>query len=96
MISVDTNTLMVLGLALAACGFFGGLAMNGVLEDDGFGVVGNMVILIAGALIGIYLGGFVRLPLDGMTAEAVRAVSGAFICLTALALLKNFLARLGL
>ena len=96
MFDMDTNTLMVLGLALAACGFFGGLAMNGVLEGDGFGVVGNMVVLIAGALIGIYLGSSVRIPLEGMTADAVRAVSGAFICLTVLALLKNLLSRLGL
>ena len=95
MISMDTNTLMVLGLALAACGFFGGLAMNGVLEDDGFGVIGNMVILIAGALIGLHLGGMVHLPLEGMTADAVKAVTGGFVCLTVLALVKNVLSRLG-
>lgn len=96
MFEMDTSTLMVFGLVLAACGFFGGLAMNGVLEGDGFGVVGNMVILIAGALIGIYLGSAVRLPLEAMTADAVRAVSGGFVCLTTLALLKNLLSRLGM
>lgn len=93
--TMDMTVLMVVVLALGAAGFFAGLAMDGVLQDDSFGVVGNMVILIVGALIGVHFGSTVRLPLDALTADAVRGVIGAFICLTALAMIKNMLNRFG-
>jgi uncharacterized membrane protein YeaQ/YmgE (transglycosylase-associated protein family) len=92
---LDTTTLMIAALAVGAAGFFGGLAMDGVLQEDGFGVFGNMLVLIAGSLIGVYLGAAVRLPLDTMTADAVRGVCGAFISLTALAVVKSLLRRFG-
>lgn len=94
--SPDAYTLMMMALVFGFAGFFGGVAMNGVLEDDGFGVVGNMLILIAGAIIGLQFGGIVRLPFESTIADAVRAVAGGFVCLTALALTKNLLARFGL
>lgn len=93
---MDMTVLMIVVLALGAAGFFTGLAMDGVLQEDGFGVVGNMLILVFGALIGVQYGSTVRLPLDALTADAVRGVSGAFVCLTALALIKNMLSRFGL
>lgn len=93
---LDTTTLMIAALAIGAAGFFTGLAMDGVMQEDGFGVVGNMAILVAGALIGVQYGSTIRLPLDALTADAVRGVSGAFVCLTALALIKNMLSRFGL
>lgn len=93
---MDTNMFLMLLLIVGVAGFFGGLAMDGVLEEDGFGVIGNMLILIAGAVIGIQFGGAIRLPFESTIADAVRAISGAFICLTILALTKNVLRRFGL
>ena len=90
------DTLLVTALFMGAGGFFGGVAMNGVLEDDGFGVVGNMLILIAGAFIGMQLGGTVRLPFEAPTADSIRAIAGAFLCLSLLAVVKNVLRRFGL
>lgn len=93
---MDTNTLLMLALIIGVAGFFGGLAMNGVLEEDGFGVIGNMMILIAGAALGIQFGNAIRLPFEATVADAVRAIAGAFICLTLLAVTKNVLRRFGL
>ncbi|MFX3680628.1 hypothetical protein [Oceaniradius stylonematis] len=92
---LDTTTLMIAALAIGAAGFFTGLAMDGVMQEDGFGVAGNMAILVAGALIGVHFGSTVRLPIDAMAADAVRGVTGGFVCLTLLALIKNMLGRFG-
>lgn len=93
---MDTNALLIMGLIACFAGFFGGMAMNGVLEDDGFGVIGNMLILIAGALIGIQFGQGLRIPFEESIADAVRAITGAFLCLSVLAVAKNVLRRFGL
>ena len=91
----DVDTLLIVGLLMGAGGFFGGIAMNGVLEDSGFGVVGNMLILIAGAVVGMKLGAMVPLPFEAPVADAVRAITGAFLCLSLLAVAKNVLRRFG-
>ena len=93
---MDTDMLVMVTLIIGIAGFFGGLAMNGVLEEDGFGLIGNMLILVAGAAIGIQFGSAIRLPFESTIADAVRAVGGAFLCLTALAFAKNLLGRFGL
>ncbi|MCR9121613.1 MAG: hypothetical protein NXH91_05025 [Phyllobacteriaceae bacterium] len=95
LMNLDATALMIVALMIGAAGFFGGLAMNGVLQEDGFGVLGNMLVLIAGAMIGVHFGAAIHLPLDSVTADAVRAVTGAFLSLTALALIKNMLGRFG-
>ncbi|WP_306119493.1 MULTISPECIES: hypothetical protein [unclassified Roseitalea] len=93
---MDTNTLIVVGLAIAVSAFFAGAAMHGVMEDDGFGPVGNMIIMIAGAIVGLYLGPMFEWPIDRNSADAVAAVSGGFIALAVLAIIKSYLVKLGL
>lgn len=91
---MDTQTLIFVGFAIAAAAFFIGSAMNGVLEGDGFGVVGNMTILVAGAFLGLYIADhFLHIPSFAHAENAVAAVSGGFLSLAFLATLKAVLHR---
>lgn len=92
---MDAQTLLVVTFAIAVSGYFLGAAMDGVLQGDGFGTIGNMVILMAGAFIGLRVGPMIELPLEPAVAQGVSAVSGAFIVLAVLATIKGVLARFG-
>ena len=93
---MDTYTLLMAVIAIGICAYFVGLAMNQVLESDGFGVVGNMLILTTGAFLGLIAGARVTIPLPPEIATTMTAIVGAFVCLIALAVIKNVLARFGL
>ena len=95
MLQLDLHILMLIGLALVARAFFAAVAMNGVLGPAGFGVTGNMLVMIAGAMIGIYLRHTIQWTIPPETAGAVSAVAGAFIGLALLTFLKNMLIRAG-
>ncbi|QKV20285.1 hypothetical protein [Oricola thermophila] len=93
--SMDTVSLLVLGLAIAAGAYFIAAAMDGVMGPDGFGTVPNMVILIAGSFLGLYATEYLHLPAYSTTSQAVVGVSGAFSCLAFLAVLKSLANRFG-
>ena len=92
---METHTLLVLGLAIAFCGFFAGAAMDGILEKAGFGPLGNMLILITGAFLGIYVGDMFHFPIATTIADAIAAITGAFASLMLLTFLKSLLSRYG-
>lgn len=92
---LDTTTFMILGLGLTSGAFFGGIAMDGVMGRDGFGTIGNMIILLAGAIIGLELGAHYHWPIQREAGLAVAAVTTAFLGLAVLAVCKNVLIRLG-
>ncbi len=92
---LDTTTLMIVGLAMASGAFFAGVAMNGVMGRDGFGAVGNMIILLAGAFVGMYVGELFQWPVPRDVAQSVAAVAGGFTSLAFLAALKSLMIRLG-
>ena len=93
--SIDTTTLLVVSLAVAAGSYFMASAMDGVMGPDGFGTVPNMVILIAGAFIGLYMTDYLNLPAYNVTSQAVAGITGGFLCLGFLATLKSLANRFG-
>jgi uncharacterized membrane protein YeaQ/YmgE (transglycosylase-associated protein family) len=93
--SMDTTTLLVIGLAIAAGAYFMAAAMDGVMGSDGFGTVPNMVILIAGSFVGLYATEYLHLPAYSVTTQAVVGITGAFTCLALLATLKSLANRFG-
>lgn len=92
---LDTQTLVAITFAIAVSGYFLGAAMDGVLQGDGFGTIGNMVVMMAGAFIGLQVSPMIEVPLDPTVTQGVAAVSGAFIFLALLATIKGLLARFG-
>jgi hypothetical protein len=93
--SMDTTTLLVIGLAISAGAYFMAAAMDGVMGSDGFGTVPNMVILIAGSFVGLYATDYLHLPAYSATTQAVVGITGAFMSLAVLATLKSLANRFG-
>lgn len=92
---VDTFTLLIIGLVVTAGAYFMASAMDGVMGPDGFGTIPNMVILLAGGLVGFYLVNKMHLPSFDTTGQAVAGISGGFTCLAFLAMLKAVANRFG-
>ncbi|MCI5075033.1 hypothetical protein [Oricola sp.] len=91
----DTTMFLFLLFIGVAGAYFVGVAMDGVLREDGFGVLLNAVILIAGGFLGLYVSESLRLPFGDGTSQAVLIVSGAFLSLAFLAALKAVGSRMG-
>ncbi|MEM8540666.1 MAG: hypothetical protein AAGF25_06895 [Pseudomonadota bacterium] len=92
--SLDTEMLVVLFMIVAIGSFFIGSMMNGVLEEDGFGTIGNMGVLIAGAFFGFYA---IDALLYGTSSVqiAVAGVTGGFMTLAFTVITKALLNRFG-
>ena len=93
---LDSDMLLFVLAAICVASYFTAIATDGVLGGDGFGVIGNMLILMTGAIIGLFSLDYVDVPLQGHVAGAVAAISGGFIILTVMSLIKNILSRAGL
>ncbi|MFZ2099530.1 MAG: hypothetical protein WAU86_03095 [Oricola sp.] len=78
-----------------ACAYFIGIAMNGVLGEDGFGTLMNATILVAGGFLGFYLARYIHVSAYDTTKHAVLVVSGGFISLAFLSVLKAVFQRFG-
>lgn len=73
----------------AAASFFVGNAMNTLMGEQGFGVMGNMIVLLAGFMIGLNV--VDELPIGRVPQAMIipAAASFAFVVLFALAVLKR-------
>ena len=91
----ETATFLIFLLVGTAGAYFIGVAMNGVMREDGFGVHLNTMILIAGGFLGYHISKNVVLPFTTTTYQAVMVVTGGFLSLAILAVLKNLARRLG-
>lgn len=94
-IGPDTVAFLLFLLVGTAGAYFIGYAMNGVMQEDGFGVLMNTTILMAGGFLGLYASERVYLPFDSITTTSVMVVSGGFLSLALLAVLKGLIRRLG-
>ncbi|MEL6436013.1 MAG: hypothetical protein AAFP99_04365 [Pseudomonadota bacterium] len=95
LMSLDTQSWLFLMFFLSAAGFFLGSALHGVMEDDGFGPVGNMTMLVIGALCAGVGVDFTDYRVNDPTTLAVIMICGGFACLTLMAISKAIFYRLG-
>jgi hypothetical protein len=91
---LDTTTQIYLFFAIAILSFFIANSMDGVLGPDGFGIIGNQLIVIAGFYLGLIVAKYYRFPLSDLANMAVAGLSGAFVALLVLSVSKAILARL--
>lgn len=78
------NLLYFIIIGLAA-GWLAGKIMRG----SGFGLIGNLVVGVVGALIGAYVFEFIGLSTNSLVGSLVMSVVGAVILLYLLQLLKR-------
>ena len=78
MADAGIETILVLLLAGLAAGWFAGIVTRG----NGFGTPGNILVASAGAVAGLYAGGWIGLgSAGGLFGTAIAALLGAFALL---------------
>lgn len=83
---MDVNALLIFLLIGAVAGWLAGLIMKG----GGFGVLGNIVVGIVGAVVGGYLFNVLGISAGaGLVGSIVTAVAGAVVLLFIVGLVKR-------
>lgn len=91
---MDTQTQLFLFTTIVLGSFFLGNAMDGVLGGHGFGIFGNMIIIVAGFLVGLWFGKYYGFSVTTLRIGVVAGLIGSFTCLLALCVFKSILNRL--
>jgi hypothetical protein len=91
---LDTTTQIYLFFVVAILSFFISNAMDGVLGEDGFGLLGNQIIIMAGFYLGLLVARHYHFPLSDFANMAVAGLTGAFVSLLVLSISKAILARM--
>ncbi len=92
--NLDISWLMMAIAVVSILSFFLGMALDGVMGDDGFGAVGNTVIITTGFFLGIFIANSYGIYLRDLKLAIAAGLAGSFICLAMLAISKSVLARL--
>lgn len=90
---LDTTTQIYMFFAIGILSFFIANTMDGVLGSDGFGILGNQMIIMAGFYLGILVAKHYHLPIRDLAHMAVAGLTGAFVSLLVLSISKAILAR---
>ena len=103
---MDTQTQLFLFTSILLCSFFLANAMHGVLGKDGFGVIGNLIVIATGFYIGLWLGRYYGLSIrdfeigvepgdqPGCEIGVLAGLTGSFMSLLSLSVMKALLNRL--
>ena len=91
---MDTQTQLFLFTSILLCSFFLANAMHGVLGQDGFGVIGNLIVIATGFYIGLWLGRYYGLSIRIFEIGVLAGLTGSFMSLLSLSVMKALLNRL--
>jgi hypothetical protein len=94
LLHLDTSWLLMTVATVAVFGFFFGTALDAIMKDDGFGSTGNTLLFTAGFFAAVLVANSYGITLRDLKLAVAWGLSGAFIFISALALLKAGLARL--
>lgn len=91
--NVSTELMLIMMAGAAAAAFFVGNAMDTVLGSQGFGVFGNMVILLSGFAVGMNVAPGLPSHLVAPTMVIPAAIAFGFLSLFMLALIKRLVQK---
>lgn len=91
--SLDTSSLMFAITIVAILSLMLGMALDGVMHDDGFGPFGNMVIITAGFFLGIFAANRWGFRFSELEVAVATGLGGAFVALFTLSLAKAGIER---
>lgn len=86
-----------IALAIATVSIFAfmlGMALDGVMGEDGFGATGNMLVITSGFFLAVYVANSWGVRLNDLTTAVGTGLAGAFAMLFLLALAKGLLGRM--
>ena len=78
---------------VAVLSYFISLMFNGVFGKDGFGTIGNMIVLTAGFFGGIIVAEYLGYSFRGLQMNVYLGLGSAFLTFTVLALLRMMIDR---
>jgi hypothetical protein len=92
---LHADTLAFVIVLITICCFFLGHAMDNILNDEGYGAYGNMAVMWAGFILGLYATSYLGYNMRDYKLAALGGLTGAFSLLAVLALSRNLLRRFG-
>lgn len=92
--NLDLSWLLMAVSIVAMLSYIFGMALDGVMGSDGFGPLGNMVVVTAGFFLGIFVANSYGITLRDLSLAIGAGLGGALISLGVLAGCKAGLNRL--
>lgn len=92
-LQLDMSTQLFLFTTIALASFFLATAMDGVLGVDGFGVIGNQIILVIGFYLGVSLGHYYGYNIRDFKIGVIAGLIGSFVIMFLLSIIKALLNR---
>jgi uncharacterized membrane protein YeaQ/YmgE (transglycosylase-associated protein family) len=82
---MDVTSILIFLAIGAVAGWRAGILMKG----GGFGLIGNIIVGILGAIVGGFLFGLLGISADGLIGSIITATAGAVLLLFIVSLLKK-------
>lgn len=92
--NLETSWLLMAVAVVALLSYLLALALNAIMGSDGFGPLGNTVIVTTGFFLGIFVANSYGMVLRDLTLATAAGLTGSFVSLAMLALLKAGLNRM--
>lgn len=94
LLNLDTTWLLFAVASVAVFGFFFGTALDAIMKEDGFGSSGNTLLFTLGFFIAVMVANEHGITFRDIRLAVAWGLSGAFVFISVMALVKAGLARL--
>jgi hypothetical protein len=89
LLHLDTSWLLTAVASVAVFSFFFGTALDAIMKDDGFGSTGNTLLFTVGFFVAVLVRKFLWVTLRDLKLAVAWGLGGAFMLISALALLEG-------
>jgi hypothetical protein len=93
---LNTDTLVFIIVLITICCFFLGHAMDNILDDEGYGAYGNMGVMWAGFVAGLYAMSYLGYNMRDYELAALGGLIGSFTllgtCILSRSVFRRFIA----
>ncbi|CDX14474.1 conserved membrane hypothetical protein [Mesorhizobium sp. ORS 3324] len=94
LLHLGTTWLLFAVVTVAVFGFFFGSALDAIMKEDGFGSTGNTLLFTLGFFVAVMVANAHGITFRDLRLAVAWGLSGAFIFISVMALIKAGLARL--
>lgn len=92
--NLDVTWIAMAVAVVAIFAFIFGMALDGIMGNEGFGPFGNMVVVTSGFFLAIFAANQYGVEFQDFKMAVATGLCGAFVSLAVLAAIKAGLARL--
>lgn len=94
LMKIDTSWLMMAVATVSILSYMISLGLDALMKGDGFGPIGNAILITAGFFLTIYVGNVRGFTFDSLAQATMVGIGGAFSILLVLTLAKAALNRM--